>query len=117
MNAFEIATAVQAKLPLVIFVINDGRLGMVEIGNTIVYGRTPKFPTGPMDIAQLAAGARRAQRRRREVRRRSATPASGAAQARPGGGRRAHRPDVKIPKRDRFVGFNSQSAASAPTLN
>ena len=55
MNAFEIATAVNAKLPLVIFVINDGRLGMVEVGATNVYGRTAPFPTGPMDVPQLAA--------------------------------------------------------------
>jgi acetolactate synthase-1/2/3 large subunit len=55
MNAFEIATAVSARLPLVIFVVNDGRLGMVEIGATTVYGRTAEFPTGPMDIPQLAA--------------------------------------------------------------
>ena len=55
MNAFEIATAVNAKLPLVIFVINDGRLGMVEIGASTVYGRTPSFPTGPMDVPALAA--------------------------------------------------------------
>jgi acetolactate synthase-1/2/3 large subunit len=54
MNAFEIQTAVNAKLPLVIFVINDGRLGMVEIGASIVYGRTPHFPTGPLDVPRLA---------------------------------------------------------------
>ncbi|MGZ3438764.1 MAG: thiamine pyrophosphate-binding protein, partial [Polyangia bacterium] len=55
MNAFEIATAFNAKLPLLIFVINDGRLGMVEVGAKTVYGRTASFPTGPMDVPQLAA--------------------------------------------------------------
>jgi acetolactate synthase-1/2/3 large subunit len=55
MNAFELQTAVNAKLPLVVFVINDGRLGMVEIGASTVYGRTPRYPTGPLNVPQLAA--------------------------------------------------------------
>ncbi|HEX6839439.1 MAG TPA: thiamine pyrophosphate-binding protein [Polyangia bacterium] len=110
MNAFEVATAVAAKLPLVIFVINDGRLGMVEIGNTIVYGRTPSFPTGPMDIVKLAAslGAR-------------SLVADEFGDIRDAGLMALrHRgpvvvdvridPTVKVPKRDRFVGFNSQRA-------
>lgn len=54
MNAFEIATAVAARLPLVVFVINDGRLGMVEIGASTVYGRTAPHSTGPMDVPRLA---------------------------------------------------------------
>lgn len=107
MNAFEIATAVSAKLPLVVFVINDGRLGMVEIGNTIVYGRTPKFPTGPMDIARVATalGA-------------YSTVAAEFGAIRDAGlmAMRQRGPvvvdvridsTVKIPKRDRFVGFNA----------
>ncbi|MDB4967523.1 MAG: hypothetical protein JWN44_3212 [Myxococcales bacterium] len=108
MNAFEVATAVSAKLPLVVFVINDGRLGMVEIGNTIVYGRTPKFPVGPMDIAKLASalGAK-------------SIVAEEFGQIRDAGIMALRErgpvvvdvridPTVKIPKRDRFVGFNTQ---------
>jgi len=56
MNAFEIATAVTEELPLRIFVFNDERLGMVEIGHETVYGRRPHYPMGPMDVCKLAAG-------------------------------------------------------------
>jgi acetolactate synthase-1/2/3 large subunit len=105
MNAFEIATAVNAKLPLVIFVINDGRLGMVEIGATTVYGRTARFPTGPMDIPQLAA-ALGAQ----------SLAADQFGQIRDADlmEMRKHGPvvvdvridaTIKIPKRERFIGF------------
>jgi len=105
-----VATAVAAKLPLIVFVINDGRLGMVEIGNTIVYGRTPSFPTGPMDIAQLAQslGARTVVadefgkiRDAQLLALRARGPVVVDVRI---------DPTVKIPKRDRFVGFNSQRA-------
>jgi acetolactate synthase-1/2/3 large subunit len=105
MNAFEIATAVNAKLPLVIFVINDGRLGMVEIGATNVYGRTAEFPTGPMDIPQLAAalGAQTAvadmfgmirDADLMEMRKRGPVVVDVRIDS-----------TIRIPKRERFIGF------------
>ncbi|HWE31510.1 MAG TPA: thiamine pyrophosphate-binding protein [Polyangia bacterium] len=115
MNAFEIATAVNAKLPLIIFVINDGRLGMVEIGASTVYGRTAEFPTGPMDVAQLAAalgaqtvvadmfGAIR-DANLLELRKRGPVVVDVRID-----------PTIKIPKRERFVGFAAKR--KRPTLN
>ncbi|MCA1664427.1 MAG: thiamine pyrophosphate-binding protein [Myxococcales bacterium] len=105
MNAFEIATAVNAKLPLVIFVINDGRLGMVEIGSNNVYGRTADFATGPMDIPQLAAalGAQTVvadmfgvirDADLMEMRKRGPVVVDVRIDA-----------TIKIPKRERFIGF------------
>jgi acetolactate synthase-1/2/3 large subunit len=105
MNAFEIATAVNAKLPLIIFVINDGRLGMVEIGATNVYGRSAEFPTGPMDIPQLAAalGAQTVvadmfgvirDADLMEMRKRGPVVVDVRID-----------PTIKIPKRERFIGF------------
>jgi acetolactate synthase-1/2/3 large subunit len=105
MNAFEIATAVNSKLPLIIFVINDGRLGMVEIGATTVYGRTAEFPTGPMDVPQLAAAlgaqtvvadefGRIRDADLMEMRKRGPVVVDVRID-----------PTIKIPKRERFVGF------------
>jgi acetolactate synthase I/II/III large subunit len=54
MNALEVATAVAEQVPIIVVVINDGRLGMVEIGQENVYGRKPMTPASPMDVAQLA---------------------------------------------------------------
>ena len=56
MNAFEIATAVQEQLPIRVFVFNDQRLGMVENGHQNVYGRRPRYSTGPLDICSIARG-------------------------------------------------------------
>jgi len=56
MNAFEVSTAVAEALPLRIFVFNDQRLGMVEVGHEKVYGRKPDYPTNPLDVCQVAAG-------------------------------------------------------------
>jgi acetolactate synthase I/II/III large subunit len=56
MNAFEIATAVAEQLPLRVFVFNDERLGMVEIGHDRIYGRSPKFPIAPLDVCTIAQG-------------------------------------------------------------
>ena len=56
MNAAEVATAVQERLPIRVFVFNDRRLGMVEIGHQSVYGRSPGFSTGPLDVQLLARG-------------------------------------------------------------
>lgn len=109
MNAFEIATAVNAKLPLIIFVINDGRLGMVEIGATNVYGRTADFPTGPMDVPQLAAalGAQTVvadmfgqirDADLMEMRKRGPVVVDVRID-----------PTIKIPKRERFIGFAART--------
>ena len=56
MNAFEIATAASERLPIRVFVFNDERLGMVERGHRMVYGRTPEYPTTPMDVCTVARG-------------------------------------------------------------
>ncbi|HWU88586.1 MAG TPA: thiamine pyrophosphate-dependent enzyme, partial [Kofleriaceae bacterium] len=56
MNAFEIATAVSEKLPIRVFVFNDERLNMVEIGHESVYGRHPDYSTKPLDICSIAQG-------------------------------------------------------------
>ncbi len=55
MNAFEIATAVAERLPLRVFVFNDGGLSMVENGHAHVYGRRPAYPTA-LDVVTLAKG-------------------------------------------------------------
>jgi acetolactate synthase-1/2/3 large subunit len=113
MNAFEIATAVNARLPLVIFVINDGRLGMVEIGATTVYGRTAQFPTGPMNVPQLAAalGAQTlvaeefGQMRDAdlmELRKRGPVVVDVRID-----------PTIRIPKRERFAGFAARRNRSS----
>jgi len=41
---------------VVVFVFNDQRLGMVEIGHQAVYGRKPDYATGHMDVCALASG-------------------------------------------------------------
>jgi acetolactate synthase-1/2/3 large subunit len=56
MNAFEVATAVAERLPIRVFVFNDQRLGMVENGHRTVYGRSPEYPTTPMDVCTVARG-------------------------------------------------------------
>lgn len=56
MNAFEIGTAVAQGLPIRVFVFNDERLGMVELGHEAVYGRRPSYPTTPMDVCAIAIG-------------------------------------------------------------
>jgi len=55
MNGFELATAAAERLPIVVFVFNDRRLGMVEIGHKAVYGRQPSYPI-TMDVGALAHG-------------------------------------------------------------
>jgi acetolactate synthase-1/2/3 large subunit len=56
MTAFEIATAVAERLPIRVFVFNDGHLGMVERGHAKVYGRQPDYPTGDLDVCAVARG-------------------------------------------------------------
>ncbi len=55
MNGFEVATAAAERLPIVVFVFNDRRLGMVELGHKAVYGRQPSYPI-TMDVGALAHG-------------------------------------------------------------
>jgi acetolactate synthase I/II/III large subunit len=52
----DVATAVQERLPVVIAVMNDERYGMVEIGNGVVYGRTPPYSFRSVNIPDLALG-------------------------------------------------------------
>lgn len=56
MNAFEIATAAAERLPIRVFVLNDERLGMVEIANQRIYGRSPEYPLKSLDVCTLAQG-------------------------------------------------------------
>lgn len=55
MNGFEIATAAAEGLPVILFVFNDRRLGMVEHGHRAVYGRDASYPIA-MDVGALARG-------------------------------------------------------------
>ncbi|WP_437930360.1 thiamine pyrophosphate-binding protein [Sorangium sp. So ce291] len=54
MAGTEVSTAAALGLPLIYAVMNDERLGMVELGNEVIYGRTPRFSTGPLDIVAMA---------------------------------------------------------------
>lgn len=55
MNGFEVATAAAEGIPIVLFVFNDRRLGMVEHGHRTVYGREASYPI-QMDVGSLAHG-------------------------------------------------------------
>jgi acetolactate synthase-1/2/3 large subunit len=105
MNAFEVATAATEKLPLRVFVFNDARLGMVEIGHEAVYGRKPDYATNPLDVCAVASGLGAATVRVTSVEElRAAAPLL-----------RDHPgpvvvdvcidPDVKLPKKDRMGAF------------
>lgn len=112
MNAFEVATAVQERVPIIVFVMNDARLGMVEIGHAAVYGRQPNYSTSPMNVADLAR----------------ALGANAITVERPGDLSMAHLmrlrrlgpvvvdiridPSVRMPKKDRFAAL----AAKRPPL-
>jgi len=56
MNGVEVHTAVEHDLPIVFIVLNDGGLGMVEHGDTLVTGRPvcPSRYRTPIDIAGMA---------------------------------------------------------------
>jgi acetolactate synthase-1/2/3 large subunit len=56
MGLGDVATAAMEGIPMIVAVMNDERYGMVEIGNNVVYGRTPAFPSGPMSVSHLAEG-------------------------------------------------------------
>jgi acetolactate synthase-1/2/3 large subunit len=54
MGLSDIGTAVREKIPFVVAVMNDERFGMVELGHSAIYGRTPSFRSGQASIAGLA---------------------------------------------------------------
>ncbi|MBX3209182.1 MAG: thiamine pyrophosphate-binding protein [Labilithrix sp.] len=56
MGLGDVATAAMEGIPMIVAVMNDERYGMVEIGNNVVYGRSPAFPSGPMSVPRLAEG-------------------------------------------------------------
>jgi acetolactate synthase-1/2/3 large subunit len=56
MGMSDLATAAREGLPFVTAVMNDERYGMVELGNNTVFGRTPDYSVGPMNIPSLAYG-------------------------------------------------------------
>lgn len=56
MGLGDVATAAMEGIPLIVAVMNDERYGMVEVGNNVVYGRSPSFPSGPMSVSHLAQG-------------------------------------------------------------
>ena len=62
MMAPDIATATQHDMEIVFFVLNNESLGMVERGNTRIYGRTPSYATTPLNVPRMARslGARAA---------------------------------------------------------
>lgn len=57
MSIGDVATAASERLPVLFAVLNDHRYGMVELGNEAVYGRTPKYATDPINVAELARAA------------------------------------------------------------
>ena len=115
MNGFEVATAVVEKLPMAIFVFNDRRLGMVEIGHQAVFGRKPDYPIS-MDVGALASGLgarflRITHRGELEKYRTMLASASGPVVI------DVHiDPAVKLPKKDRMaaMGTNNQAPKQVP---
>jgi acetolactate synthase I/II/III large subunit len=114
MNAFEIATAVAEQLPIRIFVFNDERLGMVENGHRTLFGRTPEFPTAPLDVCAVARGlgatALRIERPGQLAR------ATELLRAAPGPVVIEIRidPDIKLPRRERVMAIAAMAARPAP---
>jgi len=114
MNAFEIATAVAERLPLRVFVFNDQRLGMVENGHRTLFGRTPEFPTDPLDVCGVARGLGATTLRverpgqihaARELLRNAPGPIVVEIQI---------DPDVKLPRRERVASLVPARGAAAP---
>lgn len=56
MGMANLATAASERLPIILAVMNDDRYGMVEAGHAAIFGRSPPFSTGPMNIAEVARG-------------------------------------------------------------
>ncbi len=54
MTGHEVSTASLGRVPIIVAVINDRRLGMVEMGHRAHFGRSPKFPVGPLNIPQIS---------------------------------------------------------------
>ncbi|OGQ82984.1 MAG: hypothetical protein A2289_03790 [Deltaproteobacteria bacterium RIFOXYA12_FULL_58_15] len=54
MAAAELSTAAKSGLPIIVVVLNNGALGMVQLGNGAVYGRTPDYSTAPLCVGGLA---------------------------------------------------------------
>jgi acetolactate synthase-1/2/3 large subunit len=112
MNAFEVATAAVERLPICVFVFNDGCLNMVERGHQTVYGRRPSYAIDGVDICAIAAGlgatVRRAERpgdiraaRALVANRRGPVVIEVLVDA-----------EVKLPKKDRMGAFGADARAS-----
>jgi acetolactate synthase-1/2/3 large subunit len=112
MNAFEVATAVAEKLPIRIFVFNDERLGMVENGHRTLFGRTPEFPTAPLDVCTVARGL--GATALRVERPGQLTLASDLLRNEPGPVVVEVRidPDIKLPRRERVVAMATATATA-----
>jgi acetolactate synthase-1/2/3 large subunit len=54
MNIGDVAVAARDGIRIVVAVLNDGRYGMVELGHDAIYGRSPSYPAGPMDVSLMA---------------------------------------------------------------
>jgi len=115
MNAFEVATAVADRLPIRVFVFNDERLGMVEIGHQNVYGRRPEYPTTPLDVCTVARGLGATVLR-----------VDGVGQIRAARELIAHAPgpvvvdvhidpDITLPKRDRVAAMSPSRTPPSPS--
>lgn len=55
MVGLELLDAVAQRLPIVVAILNDGRLGMCELGHDTVYGRAPRFSVPMPDVRTFAA--------------------------------------------------------------
>jgi acetolactate synthase-1/2/3 large subunit len=55
-SAPELAAAAQAEIPIIVAVLNNGRLSMVELGNMANFGRTPRYPCDALTVADAARG-------------------------------------------------------------
>lgn len=56
MTATEVSTAAYHRLPVIVVVMNDQRLGMVELGHQAHFRRSPDFTVGPMDVGVVSVG-------------------------------------------------------------
>ncbi|HEY4181176.1 MAG TPA: thiamine pyrophosphate-binding protein [Kofleriaceae bacterium] len=114
MNAFEIATAVQEKLPIRVFVFNDEKLGMVEDGHKTVYGRQPSYATNPLDVCLVARGLGAVSVRVESLEELDAVDEIVANYAGPVVIDVAIDGDIHMPKIDRVAAMNNQAA---PNIN
>ncbi len=56
MSLSAVATAAHARLPIVFAIINDRRYGMCDVGYEAIYGKTPGFSMGEVDLVTIATG-------------------------------------------------------------